>query len=154
MVTVHEIAMNELLKEWSTGSLLAYIDVPADESPSLILVLDGCFVAYKKLPSLNLDCPKDVQRDQFSLFTGEVARQVTYYQGCLESNYPVKIYGYGERWDSLRKSILFKSAFTEMFPDADLRVIDLEKVINTAEFDSNLLSKIQHDLIGGVIASE
>lgn len=154
IVTVHEIAMNELLREWSKGFLLAYIDLPLNESPSLIIVLDGRFVAYKKLPSINLDCPKDVQRDQFSLFTGEVSRQVTYYQGCLENKFPLKVYGCGERWSSLRKSVLFKSVFTETYPDIELSILDLAKIINTSEFDQNLLSKVQHDLIGGVVASD
>ena len=153
-ITVHEVAASYLLAKWSSGVLLAYLDIPSDSSPSLILVLDGCFVAYKKLPSINTNSAIDVQRDQFSLFFGEVARQLSYFSNCLDENYLVKIYGSGETWHSISNNSLFRSVFSERFPSKELGALDLSQVVNIDGLDSNMLRDMQHDLLGGALANE
>lgn len=153
-VTVHEVAASSLLANWSSGVLLAYLDIPNDSSPSLILVLDGYFVAYKKLPSINTNSAVDVQRDQFSLFFAEIARQLTYFSNCVDENYSAKIYGSGENWHNLRNNNLFKSVFAERFPSQQLGTLDLSQVVNTEGVDSNMLRDMQHDLLGGALSYE
>lgn len=153
-VTVHEVAASALLAKWSSGVLCAYLDIPIDSSPSLILVLNGDFVAYKKLPSINTNSAVDVQRDQFSLFFGEVARQLTYFSNCLDENYTIKIYGSGENWHKLIKNSLFRSVFAQRFPNHELGSLDLSQIVNIDGVDSNMLRYMQHDLLGGALAYE
>ena len=102
LVTVHEIATASLLRHWSQSCVVCYIDIPLGDSPSLIIVLDGDFVAYKKLPSINKNVSVDVKRDQFVLFWAEVSRQLNYYKSNLDGEFQSKIYGYGESWNSLK----------------------------------------------------
>jgi hypothetical protein len=154
IATTHELAANALLRRWSGGKLVLYLDIPDDTTPSLIISLDGDFVAYKKLPSINLHAAVDIQRDQFSLFFGEVFRQLTYFSGCVEENTPVEIFGSGQNWHNLVSNELFKNVFHEKFPNQSIGSVPLEDVMLTEGLDQRMIADIKHDVLGGMILND
>ncbi|MBT4885539.1 MAG: hypothetical protein HON55_05255 [Legionellales bacterium] len=155
MVTVHELAATSFISNWSQDALVAYVDMPSNEASSLILVLNGQFVAYKKLPTINLDATVDLQRDQFNLFWAEMARYINYYLGCLSQKYPLKFYMSGEAWQNLQQSGLFKNVFKEHFLSASyFGGVDLSDILDVKGIEPSILKVLQHDLLGGALMYE
>ena len=151
-VTVHELAATSFIGGWSQDSLVSYVVISASEAASLILVLNGQFVAYKKLPAINLAATADLQRDQFNLFWAEMARHINYYLDCLDKKYSLKFFMSGEVWQNLEKSSLFKNVFKEYFLNASsFGGVDLSSILEVEGVKSDMLEVLQHDLLGGAM---
>ena len=152
VVTVHELAIAAFLRDWSVDTLLGYIVVDSTHACSLVMVLNGDFVAYKNLPSINLEASPNVQQDQFTLFWSEVSRHFQHYISCLEKRPPVAFYLSGVGAANLNKHTLFKQCFREKFSNgAKLNTIDLTQVMESEGVDDAVWSMIQHDLVGGAL---
>lgn len=150
VVTVHELAMAAFLRDWSTDALLGYIVIDSTHACSLVMVLNGDFVAYKNLPSIKLGVAVEVQKDQFTLFWSEVARHFQYYISCLEKRPATVFYITGEGAKKLNKQALFKECFQEKFAEKTaLKTIDLTQVLESEGVDNSTWNMIQHDLVGG-----